>query len=121
MGNRILVADDSDSMRQLICSTLQGEGYKVTAALDGKDAINQLEDNEVDLVVSDLKMPNIDGLELLKYLRGHDTFKSIPVVMLTTESQYSKVIAAKNAGINAWIIKPFAPAKLISTVSELLP
>ena len=120
MGYRILVAEDSDSMRHLICSTLRGEGYKTIEAMDGEDAIKQLEENDVDLVISDLKMPKIDGMELLKYLRSHELFKSLPVVMLTTESQYSKVIEAKNAGINSWIIKPFAPAKLLGIVKRLL-
>ena len=121
MAYRILVAEDSDSMRQLICTTLKEEGYKVTEALDGKEAIEQMEDNEIDLVVSDLQMPNLDGIGLLKYLRGHESFKSVPVVMLTTESQYSKVVEAKKAGINGWIIKPFAPVKLLGTVEDLLP
>lgn len=117
----ILVVEDSAPMRQLISYTLKGAGYQVIEALDGKDAINKIEGKQIDLVISDLNMPNINGLELLKYLRDHDSFKSTPVVMLTTESQFSKVVEAKQSGINAWIIKPFEASRLIDTVKNLLP
>ena len=121
MGYTILVADDSASMRQLISFTLQGAGFQVIEALDGKDALKKIKENKIDMVISDLNMPNFDGMELLKYLRDNDSFKSIPVVMLTTESGLSTVLEAKNAGISGWILKPFEPKKLTDTVKNLLP
>ncbi|MBN2244790.1 MAG: response regulator [Candidatus Aminicenantes bacterium] len=121
MENTILVADDSASMRQLISFTLQGAGYQVIEAMDGADAVKKLKDDKIAMVISDLNMPSMDGMELLKYLRGQDSFRFIPVVMLTTESELSRVLEAKNAGISGWIIKPFEPKKLIDTVKKLLP
>ena len=121
MCNTILVADDSASMRQFISFTLKGAGYQVTEAIDGADAVEKIKNNKINMVISDLNMPNMDGMELLKYLRGHDSFKFTPVVMLTTESGKSRVLEAKNAGINGWIIKPFEPKKLTDVVKKLLP
>jgi two-component system chemotaxis response regulator CheY len=121
MENTILIAEDSSSMRQLISFTLQGAGYKVIEALDGEDAVRKMEQNKVNLVISDLNMPNMDGMELLKYLRGNDFFRFTPVVMLTTESHLSRVLEAKNKGISGWIVKPFEPKKLTDTVKKLLP
>ncbi len=120
-GYTILVADDSKSMRQLIDFTLQGAGYRVVSAEDGVQAMEMMKGQKIDLVVTDFNMPNLDGMGVLKQLREDAATKSIPVVMLTTEAEMDKVVEAKNAGINGWIIKPFEPTKLTSTVKELLP
>ena len=94
-------------MIQLISFTLQGAGYNFLELLDRTDTIAKMRDNKIDMVTTDLNMPNTGGMELLKYLRSHCSFKSIPVEMLTTESEFSTVVEAKNAGINGLIIKPF--------------
>ncbi len=121
MGNTILVAEDSTSMRKLISFTLQGAGYEVIEAEDGKDAVNKLiKHDKIDLVISDLNMPNMGGLELLEHLRDNPFYKFTPVVILTTESQVSTVMEAKKAGVNGWIIKPFEPNKLIETAKKFL-
>ena len=116
----ILAVDDSAPMRQLISFTLRGAGYKVIEALDGKDAVNKMEESKVDLIITDLNMPNMDGMELLRYLRSQDSFSHIPVVILTTESQASTIVTAKKMGISGWIIKPFEPMKLTETVVKIL-
>ncbi len=121
MGNIILVVEDSASMRQLISFTLQGAGYEVIEAEDGKDAVYKLiKCDKIDLVISDLNMPNMGGIKLLEHLRGNPSFKFTPVVMLTTESQVSTVMEAKKAGVSGWIVKPFEPNKLIETVKKFV-
>jgi two-component system chemotaxis response regulator CheY len=120
MVKKVLVVDDSDSMRQLITFTLKGAGYEVIEAIDGREGIKQLTGSGIDMVITDLNMPNMDGIEFLKELRSNQTFKFLPVVMLTTESQVSKVMEAKAAGISGWIIKPFTPEQLIDTVAKFV-
>lgn len=116
----ILAVDDSAPMRQLISFTLRRAGYKVVEALDGKDAVNKMEESQIDLIISDLNMPNMDGMQLLRYLRSMDSFSSTPVVILTTESQASTIVTAKKMGISGWIVKPFEPGKLTETVMNIL-
>jgi two-component system chemotaxis response regulator CheY len=120
MERTILIAEDSASMRQLISFTLKGAGFNVIESEDGRDAIDKINGQKVDMVISDLNMPNVNGIELLKQLRADPTFKFTPVVMLTTESQASLVVEAKMAGVSGWIIKPFDPGKLIDTVKKFL-
>ena len=117
----ILVADDSRSMIQVIESILEEAGYHVLTAENGKEALDIIKENNIDLVVTDFNMPGINGMGVLRKVREETSTKSIPVVMLTTEAEMNKVVEAKNAGISGWIIKPFEPSKLLSTVKELLP
>jgi two-component system chemotaxis response regulator CheY len=120
MGKKVFVIDDSASTRQLISFTLKGAGYDVVEAEDGKDALKKLTGSGVDMIITDLNMPNMDGMEFLKALRSNQAFKFMPVVMLTTESQVSKVMEAKAAGVSGWIIKPFTPEQLVDTVNKFL-
>ncbi|KPK02400.1 MAG: chemotaxis protein CheY [Nitrospira bacterium SG8_35_4] len=120
MAKTILIAEDSASMRQLISFTLKGAGYDVIESEDGKDALSKVNGAQIDMVISDLNMPAMDGIELLKQLRTDAKFKFTPIVMLTTESQASKVVEAKLAGVSGWIIKPFDPEKLIETVKKFV-
>ncbi len=120
MERNILIVDDSESMRQLISYTLMGAGFKVLEAVDGKDALRKLNGTKVDMIISDLNMPKIDGLCLLKALRNHSAFRFIPIVMLTTEAQLEKVVEAKKAGVSGWIVKPFKPDKLVKVVKKFL-
>jgi two-component system, chemotaxis family, chemotaxis protein CheY len=120
MSKRILSADDSASIRQLVVFTLEKEGYEVVSAVDGQDALNQAKATTVDMVITDLNMPNMDGIELIQALRAEPAFKFTPIVMLTTESAMNKKDAGKQAGATGWIVKPFKPEQLIAVVKRLL-
>jgi two-component system chemotaxis response regulator CheY len=120
MSKRILSADDSASIRQLVVFTLEKEGYEVVSAVDGQDALQKAKSSLVDMVITDLNMPNMDGLELIQALRSEPAFKFTPIVMLTTESAMIKKDAGKQAGATGWIVKPFKPEQLIAVVKRLL-
>jgi len=119
MSKTILIVDDSASIRQLVNFTLRGAGYEVVEAVDGAEAIDKLSGG-IDLVITDLNMPNKNGIVLLKQVRKSPVFKFIPVVMLTTESQQEKVLEAKASKVSGWIVKPFTPEKLIETVKRFV-
>jgi two-component system, chemotaxis family, chemotaxis protein CheY len=120
MSKRILSVDDSASIRQLVVFTLEKEGYEVVSAVDGQDALSKVKAAIVDMVITDLNMPNMDGIELIQALRSEPGFKFTPIVMLTTESAMNKKDAGKQAGATGWIVKPFKPEQLITVVKRLL-
>ncbi len=120
MSRVIMTADDSASMRQMISFTLKQAGYEVLEAEDGRDAISKMADNKVDMLITDLNMPNVDGIELIKQVRSRQEYKFIPVVMLTTESSDDKKQAGKSAGATGWIVKPFAPEQLVAVIKKVL-
>jgi two-component system, chemotaxis family, chemotaxis protein CheY len=116
----ILTVDDSASMRQTIAFTLRGAGYEVAEAVDGKDALAALSRQQFNLIVTDLNMPNLDGIGLIKEVRKHATHKFVPIVMLTTESTDDKKQAGKAAGATGWIVKPFRGEQLVAIAKKLL-
>jgi len=120
MAKVILIVDDSESIREVVSFTLENEGYKVLIAVDGKDALRFLDGTLIDLIITDLHMPNMDGIELIKAVRGMEAYQRIPILFLTTESQAAKKMEAKDAGATGWIIKPFVPAKLIAALNKVL-
>lgn len=120
MGKTILSVDDSASIRQMVKFTLTKEGYEVIDASDGVDALGKLGGRKVDMVVTDLNMPNMDGITLIKELRKLPVCKFIPIIMLTTESQDSKKQEGKSAGATGWIVKPFKPEQLVGVVKKVL-
>jgi two-component system chemotaxis response regulator CheY len=120
MSKRILAVDDSTSIRQLQAAVLTAAGYQVTEAVDGKDALSKLAGNTFDLILTDLNMPNLDGLGLIRAVRGGTAQRLVPIVMITTESQEDKKQAGRTAGATAWIIKPFTPDKLIGVVKKVI-
>jgi len=120
MAKTILIVDDSASMRQLVTFALKDAGYDVIAAVDGKDALGKLNGTKVDMVVTDLNMPNMDGITLIKQLRSSPAGKFTPVVMLTTESQESRKQEGKTAGASGWLVKPFTPDKLIEVIKKFV-
>lgn len=120
MSKRILSVDDSTSIRQLVQFTLEKEGYEVLLAVDGRDALDKVKQSPVDMVITDLNMPNVDGIELIRALRADPAFKFTPIVMLTTESAAEKKDSGKSAGATGWIVKPFKPEQLIAVVKRLL-
>jgi two-component system, chemotaxis family, chemotaxis protein CheY len=120
MSKTILTVDDSASMRQTITFTLKGAGYDVIEAVDGKDALSKIGARTVDLIVTDLNMPNLDGIGLIKEVRKHPTHKFVPIVMLTTESTDEKKQQGKAAGATGWIVKPFRGEQLVAITKKLL-
>jgi len=117
---RILAVDDSASMRQMVSFTLQQAGHEVIEADDGESALDIAKNESVDLVLSDVNMPRMDGITLIKNLRGLSTYQYTPMLMLTTESGTDKKQEGKAAGATGWIIKPFNPDQLLATVSKVL-
>ncbi len=116
----ILVVDDSTSMRQMIVFTLKGAGHEVAEAPDGDAALEIANTREFDLVITDVNMPNVDGITLIRELRALPTYKFIPLLMLTTESAQDKKQLGKEAGATGWIVKPFNPDELQATVDRVL-
>lgn len=119
MAKRILVVDDSAAVRQSVSYVLDQAGYEIVQAVDGADALTKLDGSAFDLIVTDVNMPNMDGIELTAKVRGLDQYKFTPVVVLTTESQQSKMSAGKEAGATGWIVKPFNSEKLLQVVKRL--
>ncbi len=120
MAKTILIVDDSESIREVVSFTLENEGYNVLVAIDGKDALKFLDGTQIDLIITDLHMPNMDGIGLIKEVRTMADYQHIPILFLTTESQAAKKMEAKEAGATGWIIKPFVPAKLIAALKKVL-
>jgi two-component system, chemotaxis family, chemotaxis protein CheY len=120
MSKTILSADDSASMRQMVSFTLQRAGFTVVEATDGQDALNKLMVSPFDLLITDLNMPIMDGLELIRRARALPEYKFKPILMLTTESQADKKQAGKAAGATGWIVKPFTQEQLVAVVHKVL-
>ncbi len=120
MAKTIMVVDDSSSVRTVVGTALKGAGYSVIEACDGKDALGKLTGEKINLIVSDVNMPNMDGITFVKEVKKHPKYKFTPICMLTTESEQSKMAAGKAAGAKAWIVKPFQPPRLLDAVSKLV-
>ncbi|MGD9157150.1 MAG: response regulator [Desulfobacteraceae bacterium] len=120
MSKVIMTVDDSSSIRQMVGFTLRRAGYEVVEAVDGDDAVSQLAGTTIDMMITDLNMPNMDGIELIKQMRNKPEYKFIPIVMLTTESQEEKKQAGKTAGATGWIVKPFKPDQLLAVIKKVL-
>lgn len=121
MEKSILIVDDSESIREVVSFTLENAGHKVYVAVDGQDALKFLDGNtKIDLIITDLHMPVMDGITLIKKVRANENFKYIPILFLTTESQASKKMEAKEAGATGWIIKPFVPEKLLAALNKVI-
>lgn len=116
----ILAVDDSASMRQMVVFTLQSVGHIVTAAEDGQQALEIARDRTFDLVLTDVNMPNMDGITLTSELRTLPSFKFTPILMLTTEAGVEKKTEGKAAGATGWIVKPFNPEQLLATVEKVI-
>lgn len=117
----IISVDDSMSIRETVRLTLEARGYKVLSAEDGAKGLSLCQQNRADLVITDLNMPNMDGLSLIAKVRTLATYKFTPILMLTTESQEEKRQQAKKAGATGWIVKPFDPVRFVEVVQKLCP
>ncbi|WPL19608.1 Chemotaxis protein CheY [Thiorhodovibrio winogradskyi] len=120
MAKTIMVVDDSASLRNVVCIALKGAGYDVIEAGDGREALSKLKGQKVHLIVSDVNMPNMDGITMVREIKKLDAYKFTPIMMLTTESQPEKKAEGKAAGAKAWLVKPFQPPVLLDAVSKLV-
>jgi len=115
---RVMVVDDALYIRELISLILRNEGYEVIKAANGKEALNALNGTNIDMLITDLNMPEVNGIELVESLRNMPDFKSTPVLMVTSENQESIRKRARQAGVNEWMLKPFIPKQLVDTVKK---
>jgi two-component system chemotaxis response regulator CheY len=120
MNKRIMTVDDSASIRQMVSFTLRDAGYEVVEAADGRDALAKLNGTAVHMVITDLNMPNLDGIGLIRELRKSPAHRFVPIIMLTTESQDLKKQEGKAAGATGWIVKPFKPDQLLAVAKKVL-
>ncbi|MCM0044491.1 MAG: response regulator [Burkholderiaceae bacterium] len=120
MGKKILAVDDSGSLRQMLAFSLKMGGYQVTDAVDGADGLKKAQATQFDLVLTDQNMPNMDGLTLIKSLRGLAAYRTVPILMLTTESSVEMKNKGREAGANGWLVKPFDPKRLLEVVAKVI-
>jgi len=120
MAKTILIVDDSASVRTVVSTALKGAGYDVIQGCDGKDALSKMTGDKIHMIISDVNMPNMDGIEFVKEVKKLPAYKFTPICMLTTESEASKMQEGKAAGAKAWIVKPFQPPKLLAAVEKLV-
>ncbi len=121
MAKRIMAVDDSKTMRDMVGFTLRKAGFEVLEAEDGQKALEKLQQTTVDLVITDINMPNMDGITLVSRLRALGAFRSTPILILTTEGGEDKKAQGRAAGATGWIVKPFAPDKLLQVVNKVCP
>lgn len=117
---RIMTVDDSATIRQMLSFTLQDAGYEVIEASNGIEALEKFETESVQMLITDLNMPRMDGIELIRQVRKTPGNRFIPIIMLTTESDEQKKQAGKTAGASGWIVKPFKPEQLLRVVKMVL-
>lgn len=120
MSKTVLVVDDSASIRQLVSMVLKGSGYNVIEAVDGSDALKKLDGQKINLVISDVNMPNMDGISFVKEMKLKAGYKFTPVIMLTTEGSEDKKREGQSAGAKAWVVKPFKPEQMLQAVAMLI-
>ena len=120
MAKTIMIVDDSASLRQVVGIALKGAGYDVIEACDGKDALSKLNGSKLHLIISDVNMPNMDGITFVKAAKQLPAYKFTPVIMLTTEAGDAMKQQGQAAGAKAWVVKPFQPAQMLTAVSKLV-
>ncbi len=120
MAKTILIVDDSASVRQVVGIALRGAGYDVIEGVDGSDALARLDGRKINLIISDVNMPNMDGITFVREAKKLPAYKFTPIIMLTTESQESKKAEGQAAGAKAWVVKPFKPEQMLAAVSKLV-
>ena len=121
MNTRILTIDDSKTMRDMLMLTLADAGFDVVQAVDGQDGLDVLKKEKVDVIITDINMPRMDGYEVIRQLRGVPEYKTMPILVLTTESEAQKKNIAREAGATGWLVKPFDPEQLVATVRKVAP
>jgi two-component system chemotaxis response regulator CheY len=121
MSKRILTIDDSKTIRDMLMLTLADAGFDVLQAVDGQDGLDVLDREQVDVVITDINMPKMDGYEVIRHMRSNSAHKSTPILVLTTESETDKKNLARAAGATGWMVKPFDPDRLIATINKVAP
>lgn len=121
MAKTIMTVDDSPSIRQVLGMALKDAGYIVLEAENGVDALKKLENRRVNMVITDLNMPKMCGLDLIRHVRKTSEHRFVPIIMLTTESQEEKRLEGKAAGASGWLIKPFRPEQILRVVQTVMP
>ncbi len=121
MAKTALIVDDSISIREMVAFTLRSAGFEVVQGGNGQEGLTKLDQSQVQLVITDLNMPVMDGIEFIKNIRTRQQHRFTPVLVLTTESQETQKQKAKAAGATGWIVKPFHPEQLIKTITKVLP
>jgi two-component system chemotaxis response regulator CheY len=120
MAKTILIVDDSASLRQVVAIALKGAGYEVVEACDGRDALDKLDGRKLHLIISDVNMPNMDGVSFVREAKKKPDYRFTPIIMLTTESQEDKKREGQAAGAKAWVVKPFQPPQMLAAVAKLV-
>lgn len=120
MSKTILIVDDSDSLREVVGIALKNAGYEVIEGADGQEGLNQLDGKKIHLIISDVNMPNMNGIEMVKKIKDMAAYKFTPIIMLTTESGEGMKDEGRNAGVKAWMVKPFKPEQMLDAVSKLI-
>jgi two-component system, chemotaxis family, chemotaxis protein CheY len=120
MSKKILIVDDSASVRQVVGIALKGAGYQVIEGVDGADALTKLDGQKIHLIISDVNMPRMDGITFVREAKKLPAYKFTPIIMLTTESEEKKKQEGQAAGAKAWVVKPFQPAQMLAAVSKLI-
>lgn len=120
MSKTILIVDDSSSLRTVVNLALKRAGYEVVEAVDGEDGLTKLDGRKINLIVCDVNMPRLNGIEFVTRVKQHPRYKFTPVIMLTTEGQDAKKEQGRAAGAKAWIVKPFNPPVLLDAISKLV-
>jgi two-component system chemotaxis response regulator CheY len=120
MQKTIMIVDDSESLRQVVNIALSGAGYKVLEAKDGVDGLAKLDGSKVHLIISDVNMPNMNGIDFVKEIKTLAKYRFTPIIMLTTENQQYLMEESRKAGAKAWMVKPFKPAEMLQAVAKIL-
>ena len=120
MAKTVLAIDDSASIRQMVAFTLKSSGYEVVEAVDGMDGLDKAKAKSYNLVLTDQNMPRMDGITLIKNLRAMPQYKTVPILMLTTESSDAMKQQGRAVGATGWLVKPFDPQKLIEVVKKVI-
>jgi two-component system chemotaxis response regulator CheY len=119
MSKTILAIDDSASIRQMVGMTLASAGHRVIEAVDGADGYGKATAEQVDAVITDLNMPNLNGIEFIRKFRQHPLSKGVPIILLTTESDEELKRQAREAGATGWIVKPFKQDQLLAVIKKV--
>ncbi len=117
---KVLIVDDSETLRAILIFVLEEAGFEVLEGTDGIDATKYLDGRHIDLIITDLNMPRMDGIGFIRHARSIETYSQIPILFLTTDTQQSKKDEARVAGATGWIVKPFDQSKLISAITRVM-
>lgn len=120
MKKTILVADDSPTIRKFVSIALTMRGFDVVVACDGMEAIEKLPANKIDLIITDLNMPNLDGFEFIKSVRENTQYRDVPIIILTSLSGNAEIERGIKVGANSYVVKPFDPKRIQYEVSKYL-